>query len=99
VINQKLGMVVWSRGLGQVNAFFDTLCLLPPIERTVVSSSGGNVGPDDCSGVVSFPFSHAYMLSHALTAGTKVYAQGWFRDPNSLGGAGIPTALAFTVEP
>jgi len=98
-INQKPGMVIWSRGLGTVPAFNSWLCLMAPIERTVASSSGGNSGPDDCSGVISFPFTHAYLQSKALTAGTKVYAQGWFSDPNSSGGAGISTALVFAIAP
>jgi hypothetical protein len=98
-INQKPGMVIWSRGLGTVTAFNSWLCLLPPIERTVASSSGGNGGPDDCSGVISFSFTHAYLQAKSLTAGTKVYAQGWFRDPAAVFGAGISTALVFTVTP
>lgn len=60
----------------------------------------GRSGPDDCSGLVSFAFSHAYLFGQGLTPGTKVYSQGWFRDPAVFGwGAGVSTALAFEVAP
>lgn len=43
------------------------------------------------------------MLGQDVTAlgdiDTKVHAQGFFRDPVSSGGAGISTALVFTVAP
>lgn len=48
-----------------------------------------------------FHFSHAYMASNAITAGTDVFAQFWSRDsgfppPQNVG---LTNALKFSVLP
>ena len=78
-----------------------TLCVRPPLTRTVPQSSGGNPPPLDCSGGLSLDFK-AHALSGAdprLTAGTTVQAQYWYRDPAAPGGSGTTDAVSFTLCP
>lgn len=101
VLNNKLGMMLWSQGQASFPFFGGTLCLQSPITRTPAQLSGGTPTGNDCSGTYSYHFSQAYMLQHLLAGNTTVYAQYWSRDP----GFGIPNnigltnALSFTICP
>jgi hypothetical protein len=64
-----------------------TMCVLQPLRRTPTSFSGGNIGVNDCSGVVSFDMN-AWIRSAAdpaLVPGVTFYAQYWSRDPTAVG--------------
>jgi hypothetical protein len=78
-----------------------TLCVEPPIQRTPVQGSGGNNLP--CSGHFDFDFNHWVQLGNdpSLHAGSVVYAQYWFRDPQDATGflVGFTDALRFTILP
>ncbi|MFN0244075.1 MAG: hypothetical protein ACKVWV_14385 [Planctomycetota bacterium] len=101
VLNNRVGMLVWS--LHQTSLPFGggTLCVGPLVQRTPLQLSGGNVGVDDCSGAYGFHFSHAYMNAAAWFPGLQVHAQYYSRDggfapPNNLG---LTAGLRFTVIP
>ena len=57
VLNQKSGFLLYSPS-GRASTPFQggTLCLAPPLVRTAPQSSGGNVGPVDCSGAYAYAF-------------------------------------------
>lgn len=84
------------------NAFnAGTLCVQPPIQRTLVQNSGGDPPPSNCSGEFSFDFN-AYMGSASdplLQPGTTVYSQFWFRSPGDPGNSAMSQAAAFTIQP
>jgi hypothetical protein len=100
VLNNKLGLVIWSESAGVQPAFNATLCLGAPIVRTTAVGSGGSAGGDDCSGTIAFHFSHAYMTQQGLTASDVLHAQVWYRDPAlPTQQAGFSQALAATLAP
>lgn len=76
-----------------------TRCVANPVVRTPIVNSGGSTAP--CSGVLSFHFSHAYLLSQGLSPSQRVFAQFWFRDPGHPDGTnvGLSDAIDFTVLP
>ena len=55
--------------------------------------------PDDNSGVLSYIRSTPDTSAAGLSVGQSLYAQGWYPDPASLGGAGLTDALHFIVLP
>jgi Tol biopolymer transport system component len=94
VINNKPGMFFYGLA-GQQQAPFQNgyLCVRMPIVRLPLMSSGGNLPPDDCSGVYRLDFN-TYMNSGAdprLVGGTSVDGQFWSRDPAL--GSPFPTGL------
>jgi hypothetical protein len=99
VLNQKNGLLFWGTASNNVPFKGGTLCVKAPTRRTPVQYSFGNVGPDDCSGSYSFHFSHAYMSSAGISAGDRVHAQFWSRDPTSPFTVGLTDAAAFDVVP
>ena len=98
VLESKTGMLIW--GLAQANTPFHggSLLVATPIVRTApqISTPGSA-----CAGAFNFHFSESYMNALALTAGTNVYAQYWYRDagftaPNNIG---LTDALRFEIAP
>jgi len=102
VVNQQFGIFFYGTAGPTIQPFGGgTLCVLPPIRRTPVQNSGGNVGPSDCSGVLRFDFN-AWLRDGndpALEAGTKVWSQYWYRDPQAPSGTGLTNAVEFEVLP
>jgi hypothetical protein len=98
-INNKSGLMYW--GFAPKNAPFlgGTQCVASPTLRTPVQSSGGNVGPDDCSGTFDFFFSHAYMGAVGLAPGQIIHCEYWYRDPTSTFTVGLSNALAAEITP
>lgn len=95
VLNNQNGLLFHGPGATVKPFQGGTLCVVSPIVRTAVQSSGGNPPPSDCSGAYSYTWTHAQLA--AFGAGTTVYAQYWYRDSLSQGGSGLTDALAFTV--
>ncbi len=97
VINNKSGMFFF--GFAPAAAPFQggTWCVQAPTIRTTLANSGGTPGPDNCSGVFSMAFTHAYAASLNLGAGTTCYMQCWHRDPASPNPTGLTNALQFTL--
>jgi hypothetical protein len=79
-----------------------TLCVAAPVRRTaVVSTTGAPPPPVNCTGSTRHDFG-TWMRSGAdpnLRAGVEVFAQFWFSDPASLGGAGLTDAVRFVICP
>jgi hypothetical protein len=46
---------------------------------------------------VAGAFTHAYMASQGLSAGTTIYAQFWMRDPASASNTGLSNALQIAI--
>jgi len=102
-LNNKNGLLFYGYGPDAQPFLGGTLCVLPPLRRTAVQSSGGNPPPDDCSGAFSFDFN-AWIQSGAdpfLAPGRQVNAQFWSRDPANADGTGasLSNAVGFQVCP
>lgn len=102
VLNNKVGILIWSKFPASIPFGGGTLCLGAPITRTSGQISGGSPPPaNDCSGSYSYHFSQVYMAANALSAGTAVYAQYWSRDTGYAPPAnvGLTAAISFTTCP
>ena len=101
VLNNTSGRMF--SGFGQLAAPFQGgfLCVQPPTRRTTIQSSGGNAGPDDCSGQYSFDMRNWIQSNQDpnLVVGATAYAQYWMRDPSSASTTGLSNGLGFTVMP
>lgn len=66
-----------------------------------LQNSGGNSGPDDCSGAFAFDLNARIQsgLESALAPGAIVYAQFGSRDPNAVSGANRSDALRVGIAP
>jgi hypothetical protein len=102
VLNNKVGILIWSHSPAATPFGGGTLCLGAPITRTAGQASGGTPPPvNNCSGTYSYHFSQAYMVANGLGAGMSIYAQYWSRDtgyaaPNNVG---LTDAVGFTICP
>jgi hypothetical protein len=95
VINQSLGLLIWARQPNATPFGGGTLCLLPPLHRTPISNAGGSPpGVRDCTGAISFQFSHAYASVHGFVPGDRVYCQVWARDVLAPDGTGLSLSNA-----
>jgi hypothetical protein len=89
VRNNKPGLMFYGPNGPQSAPFQNgTLCVQTPVNRAILSSSGGTAAGDDCSGVYSLDLnafargalggSPSPLLS---IAGTRINCQWWGRDP------------------
>lgn len=107
VINQKNGLFFYSlNGRAHVPFQGGTLCVVSPVARTPLGNSGGNTGPDDCSGVFSIDmnaFAQGTLGGSpqpALSiAGTVVTGQWWGRDPATSPATMLSNAIEYLVGP
>jgi choice-of-anchor B domain-containing protein len=101
VINQKSGLLFYGFGSAAFPFHGGTMCVQSPITRTQVQNSAGNGPPDDCSGGFVYDFNDRIQsgIDPALSAGTTVFAQFWYRDPVAPFGDGLSNATEFTIEP
>lgn len=101
VLNNKSGLLLYSYAPAFTPFQGGTLCLGGGLKRTPASSSGGNPGPTDCSGGLSFDFQARIQsgVDPQLVAGKVVFAQFIYRDPADASGWGLSDALAFTICP
>lgn len=101
VVNNKPGLLFYGSAPTQQPLFGGTLCVAPPVTRTPVQDSGGNQGPDDCSGSYSIDFN-AVLQSTPTTPPdpcATVYAQYWSRDPADASTVNLTDAVSFFVAP
>lgn len=99
MINNKVAVLAWSPASTNLPFMGGTLCVDQALaQNAVVTMSGGNPPPDDCSGAPSFHFSQAYMASVGLAAGSLAYAQWWYRDPAQLDATGFGSTDAAYFE-
>jgi hypothetical protein len=101
VLNNKLGLMLWSLAPASNPFGGGTLCVQQPIVRTTAQYSGGSTDGDDCTGSYSFHLSQNYMVQQLLAANTSVYAQYWSRDPgfSPPNNIGLTDAIEFTIVP
>ena len=99
VLNNKPGILFYGSGKAQLPFGGGTKCVQPPTRRTVVQDSGGNVGPDDCSGTLDLHMSHFWFNSQGLPSGTFLFAQYWTYDPGFNNGTGLTDAIKFEIAP
>ncbi len=101
VINQKGGTLFYGWSASNTPFQGGVKCVQSPVRRTGVQNSGGNAGPDDCSGSLSIDFNARIQsgVDNTLIAGATIYAQCWYRDgadPTGFG-TGLSDALEFTI--
>lgn len=102
VLNQKVGLLVYGTGSAFTPFQGGTLCV-SGLRRTGLQNSGGTVGPPDCTGTLAFDFNaHASSSADpALSVGTTISAQWYYRDvqdPSGFG-SGLTDAVRFTLCP
>jgi hypothetical protein len=78
------------------------LCVKPPTQRTGIQNSGGVAG--SCTGGFSldwnaFHAANPNALGAPFAVGSKVYVQGWFRDPPALKSTNLSNAVELRVLP
>ncbi len=78
------------------------LCVKAPTARTPTQNSGGSVSQCDGSLTLdwnAFVAGSPGTLGAPFSAGSRVYVQGWFRDPPSCKGTSLSNAVALTFAP
>jgi hypothetical protein len=81
VLNQKVGLMLWSRSPASTPFAGGTLCVAAPITRTSAQNSGGTSLPaQDCTGTYVLQFTPAMMSQAGLVVGDDIYSQYWSRD-------------------
>jgi hypothetical protein len=101
VRNNKVGLLIYGTN-GRANSPFQggTLCVQPPIKRSIAVQSGGTPAPaNDCTGVYALDmnaFARGLLGGAPIpllsSSGTAVNTQYWGRDP------GFPTPFDSTLS-
>jgi hypothetical protein len=102
VINHKPGFLLYGFLSDDRPFMGGTLCIAAPLTRAGGQDSGGNDGPDDCSGVYAVDMGAriASGIDARLHVGATAYAQFWSRDPASQPFTiGLSDAVRFTIGP
>jgi hypothetical protein len=100
VLTQKIGLFLWGTAPNLTWFMGGTLCVGSPLKRSSVLSTGGSTSGSDCSGSMSYTFTHAYMQGNGLAPGTLLYVQGWHRDPDlAFNPVGLTNGLLATIAP
>jgi hypothetical protein len=77
-------------------------CVKPPTQRTSLQNSGGNAGACDGTYVLDWnalQTANPTALGNPWSAGAKVYAQSWFRDPPAVKSTNLSNAVELTYVP
>lgn len=91
VVTQKPGLLFYgTTGPANIPFFNATLCVAPPLQRTVIVNGGGNPSAP-CDGIFQFDFTDWMVNGNdpGLQPGVPVFAQYWYRDPQHPDGTGI----------
>lgn len=98
VVNNKTGLLFWGFYETAVPFQGGTKCVGGVTLRSALLQSGGSASGSDCSGTFDFAFTRAYAASYGWTApGSVVFAQYWYRDPQSSFGTGLSDATAIVM--
>jgi hypothetical protein len=95
----SMGLLVWSLHPAATPFQGGYLCVGKPLVRTPLQSSGSGTSGFPCSGVLSFPWTAAYLASNGLSPGTTVHCQFWARDAADPYGSSLSDALEFQLVP
>ncbi len=102
-LNKKFGLLFYGATPNGAPFQGGTLCVKLPITRTPVQNSGGSASGTDCTGAYAFDFEALIVggTDPSLSAGAKVYAQYWARDPADPKGftTSLSNALSFQICP
>jgi hypothetical protein len=99
ILSNKFGLLFYGKSGPSASPFQGgTLCVAPPLVRTMVQNSGGSA---PCGGSFSLDFN-AYIASGAdpaLVSGQQVNAQYWSRDPGFAppDNTNLTDAVEFTI--
>lgn len=102
IVNNKNGLLFYGFNPTSIPFQCGYLCVQPPIRRTAVQNSGNSQPPPppNCTGEYHFDFNY-YIQSGAdpaLVPCAVVYAQYWYRDPQSpCYPTGLTDALCFGI--
>lgn len=101
VINNKAGLLFYGLAADATPYLGGLRCVQPPVRRTQLQNSDGNPPPNDCSGMLSFDFNEHIRsgTDASLIPGAQVFAQFWYRDPQSSHASGLTDALRFSICP
>lgn len=97
IVNNRIGVLMYSYAPANVPLSGGTLCIEAPIKRVGQQSSGGT--GSTCNGTFTLDFNAVIRSGSnpVLVAGQDVYAQYFFRDVSAA--AGFTNALTFTIAP
>lgn len=100
-VNQRSGLLFYGHQTTATPFQGGTKCVLDPVARTAVQSSGGATSGASCTGLYSFDFNDWIHSGGdgSLTAGAQVFAQYWSRDPQSPSHTGLSNAVQFVINP
>lgn len=103
IVNDKNGLLFYGFGPKSLPFQGGYLCVNPPIKRTAVQNSGHAAPPPppNCTGSYSYNFNARIQsgVDPSLVQCTTVYAQYWYRDPQSPSTTGLTNALRFAIGP
>jgi hypothetical protein len=105
VEGQKSGLIFY--GLTQAAIPWSTgstsfLCVKSPTQRTATQSSNGTAGLCDGSLVLdvnNYLTTHPGSLGQPFSAGNKIYAQAWYRDPPAPKTTNLSDGIELTFQP
>jgi hypothetical protein len=103
VLNNKVGILIWSHSPAATPCGGGTLCIGAPITRTAGQSSVVEHPPtvNNCSGTYSYHFSQAYMSAtpqrrHVALRPCTGSRDTGYAAPNNVG---LTDAVGFTICP
>jgi hypothetical protein len=97
LINNKPAIAIYGTSPASLPFEGGTICVGAPFLRKGPFFTTGTPPPDNCSGFLGLVWLHADLDAAGLGAGTTVYTQFWYRDPASVGSAGLTDALSFVI--
>jgi hypothetical protein len=102
VRNQTAGLLFYgTSGRASLPFHGGTLCVDPPLTRTLPQPSGGSASGVDCTGTFAFDFNTWIATqppsSPVRLPGTEVNCQWWSRDPGVESTTVFSNALEFTI--
>ena len=98
--NSAFAIPVWSLSPGATPLGGGLLCVGSPFIRSAIAQASPNPAGSCEGGAIASPFDQAKMATNGLVAGSRIYAQLWYRDnlPDGTGFA-LTDGLDFTIRP
>ncbi len=103
LLNHKPAILIYGYASSFVPFQGVTICIAPPLKRLPFQDTGGNPGPNDCSGAPSTDFNLRIQsgIDPGLVSGATVSARWYYRDaqdPTGYG-TGFTNAIRFVICP